>query len=378
MAQGKAVGSITIKRLTNGDSLSGRITSNKTLIQVVSEDGRGAAPDWTQLANQPTLTPLVRSNRGSTITIANFTWLLDNAEIAVYNGVDATYPGGEANFTVDTATGALTIKKNIITPGQVFEHVITCKLSLSVGGNTPTAFTVDTSVRPVIATSNGYTVYFSIDGETGTTLSGSNESVTVVPHLLQGGKTVTIDGANYKVKWYKVIGGVDNDLEITTAVSDQNKDKYQRIGNNLKVLRDGVDGSAVFVCKAFAVESGAEKEVDGESVVIDDTSDVYSIIISGKDYVDPKGTTLDEKTAKVTAAVFNASNPDSSVSVPQSGWTVDVKSNITLNDIPSEQYSISYSDGKCIFSMNVDNMYETSSSGAKTDICPVVTFEAKI
>ena len=61
-----AQGSITIKRLRNGDSLFLTLETNGIpLYQGVDPESGAVSPDWTQAANQPVITPHANSVRGN-------------------------------------------------------------------------------------------------------------------------------------------------------------------------------------------------------------------------------------------------------------------------------------------------------------------------
>lgn len=68
MSNYSAQGSITIKRLRNGDSLYVSFDTNgKPLYQGVDTSTGSVSPDWTVAANQPIITPKVTSVRGNTV-----------------------------------------------------------------------------------------------------------------------------------------------------------------------------------------------------------------------------------------------------------------------------------------------------------------------
>lgn len=365
--QQTANGSVTIRRLTNGDTLQAYLQADSTLIQVVDENGNNPAPDWST-TNQPTIVPRVYSVRGQSVQLTSVQWLLDGSEVARLTiGQQPVVTDG---FELD-AGGNLKIKTNIIKPGAVFTHTLALKANVVVGGTIASEVNAHTEIVPVQASASAYTLLLSPKEFT---LDDTVGSVTITPNLLKSTAPVTIDGVNARVKWYKVLGGSNNDEPIDAT---SKKTQYYTSGNNLIVLRDGVDGAATFVCKAEVKDSGSWAEVDGEACVVHDMTDAYNVVITGKDYVDPAGTTTEEKTCTLQAVLINTNQPDAAVQVPVGGWKVDVKSNITLLDIDSSKYTFSQSAGRASFSMNVDNMTEMIG-GVKTDICPVIIFEATI
>ena len=75
MSDYSAQGSITIKRLRNGDSLYISFNTNgKPLYQGVDTSTGSVSPDWTVAANQPIITPKVTSVRGNTVVRSSHQW----------------------------------------------------------------------------------------------------------------------------------------------------------------------------------------------------------------------------------------------------------------------------------------------------------------
>ena len=70
-----AQGSITIKRLRNGDNffISLEVTNGIPLFQGVDEKTGAVSPDWTVAANQPIITPRVTSARGNSVSLSMHT-----------------------------------------------------------------------------------------------------------------------------------------------------------------------------------------------------------------------------------------------------------------------------------------------------------------
>ena len=91
MSTYSAQGSITIKRLRNGDNffISLEITNGVPLFQGVDEKTGTASPDWTVPANQPIITPKVTSARGNAVDLSFHSWK--------YNGVALNFNGAETD-----------------------------------------------------------------------------------------------------------------------------------------------------------------------------------------------------------------------------------------------------------------------------------------
>ena len=93
-----AQGSITIKRLRNGDSLFMSLELNgKPLYQSYDDQTDTVSPDWTVAANQPIITPHVSSTKSGAVTTSLHTW--------TYNGVQLVFNGASSGGYTEDSTG---------------------------------------------------------------------------------------------------------------------------------------------------------------------------------------------------------------------------------------------------------------------------------
>lgn len=355
-------GQITLRRLTNGDTIQSYLQSDKTLIQVVDESGNNPTPDWTQSAEQPVISPVIRSTMGRSITIRTFDWYLDGSQIA---GTGMTPVDG---FEV-TSANALRIKKNIIGPGQVFSHNISFRAQITIDGKQQTEVNASTSIMAIQAGANAYTGLvepkeFTLDDQT--------EQVLITTRLLQG---VAQCSEQWRARWYRVRGGSgsQNDEEITATTEN---DHYYKQGNNLVVKRDGVDGATTFICKFEILSSGVWKEVDGESAIIHDTTDALTIEFRGVTEVDADSPEVSQRTADFYAFVINTKT-GTRQPVPEGNWSLDVKSNYTLQDLPESVYTFTEENGEVHVTSDAAKWQETID-GTVMEIEPVFIFEAVV
>lgn len=369
--QQTAVGSITIKRLRTGDSLQLTLSCPKSLFQIVDDNGNNPTPDWTTVANQPTITPIITSLRKQKITLVSCKWSLDGNEVASISSSGQTQVvTGYAITPVSTSNpfGNLTIKTNMPSSAGAYTHVLTYEASVLTGNNTtPDTITLSKDIEVRRLSSSAY--WGQIQSSNGDVLgiedsSGKQiESTTLVPHLYQGQTEMT---SGFTVQWYKVQGGgspdYNNDPPITATNSGE--DVYLN-GTNLVVKRAGVNGMAYFICRFFV--SGSDVESAG--IAIKDNADTFMIVISGDSQVDANG-----GSTTIKAQVYNL---DKGENVKANAWSVDVKNAETLQDITLTTTPSTGTDGVCTLVVKeADMKYRKDDKDIECDV--VVTFEATI
>lgn len=358
--QQTATGQITLRRLTNGDTIQSYLQSDKTLIQVVDEDGNSPTPNWTDGTKMPTITPRITSTMGRSIQVRTFDWYMDGTHIA--GSGFATVSGYEL-----MSDNGIKIKKNIIVPNQVFSHVLSFKAQILIDGKQQTEVNASTSIMAIQAGANAYTGLvepkeFTLDDQTG--------SVTIKTSLLKG---VSACDSEWRARWFRVRGGSGslNDEEITTTTENT---RYYKQGNSLVVKRDGVDGATTFIAKFEINDSGKWKEVDGESAIVHDMTDSYTIAFRGVTEVDPSSPVESERTADFYAFVINTKSGQKQ-QVEQGKWSLDAKSNYTLKDIPTTAYTFEVKNGEAHVTSDSAKWQETID-GKTVEIEPVMIFEA--
>ena len=224
------VGSIVVHQTKSGDQLSFRFETNKALWQGYNSETGSVAPDWTNAANQPVITPKAYSARqGVDVSkIGNGTW--------AYNGVALTFDSGtgistnfSGSFRVDFATDALTIIKNLAASTNQNNDLITYTGAWDNGYGETAGGQIEVSIDKI-----GTTPYNGIINLTTNTLNETNGVASLVATaVLLRGTTVMTTG--FTVKYYK--------LSAPTTV----------IGTNVNqtITRAMVDGKEDFFCEYY-------------------------------------------------------------------------------------------------------------------------------
>jgi hypothetical protein len=253
MSQYSAQGSITIRRLRNGDTCFISFRNNGVpLFQCVDPNTGVVSPDWTIAENQPTLTPQVVSARGNTVVLSGHQWS--------YNGILLVFSGATSGewtadttgkFQMNASTGALKIVKNLASKDNPASDTLHYVCSASVAGVEQTLEKdVDIQIQ-----SAGASSYAGTLTATAPILSSSETSTTLNARLFIGGTEVT----DFSVKWYR-------DDELWSA----------KTGKSITVTREEVDWSQLVIAE-FYLSSSDTQAVCRAAVRITDVSDEYKI-----------------------------------------------------------------------------------------------------
>lgn len=257
MANYSAQGSITIKRLRNGDTffITLEITNQIPLFQGVDDKAGTVSPDWTVAANQPIITPNVTSARGASVSLSFHQWQ--------YNGVTLNFNGttdtdgyrtdSTGTFKMNTLTGALRIVKNLASSTNIANDTLTYSCVATVGG---VEYNLQKSIDVLIQTV-GATSYLGYINASNQQLSSDVTSSVLTTTLWLGGAEI----ANYYVKWYR-----DN-----TLWGEKNGMKTITIGNG------DVAGTQLFIAE-FYKDSSSSTPVFRAGIRIIDASDAYQIV----------------------------------------------------------------------------------------------------
>lgn len=360
-------GSVTIKRLRNGDSLQMTLNTSKPLLQIFSISNNTFTPDWSNTANQPVLTAQVRSILGNSVSIVAAKWkvgssimmevfkagygnLLDSQDTAAR----LTYSKGMYTATLNTgASENATLRiagKPISQAADAANITITCTLYVSINGNQPVEVSKIAEIEYRSLATGGYKSWItaSYNGkDVGTILDDDTPQITLEPHLAD--VDGEMDPSKYTVEWYKEVQGADTALTNNTA--------YTKDGKKLVVKRENVEGKAVFYCK-FRL-TGSSTECEADYVEITDNTDDYNIILSP---ASPQ-VALNENIV-ITPYVYNVRT---GTKINVKSWTVEVKNAETMQDVTSGWSA----NASGVFTMNESAMYQ---NGAEFD--PVVTWIA--
>lgn len=244
-----AQGSITIKRLRNGDSLYITLESNGIpLYQGVDTSAGTVSPDWTVAANQPVLTPKVTSVRGNTVTRSSHQWKY-NGQLLLFTG--ATSADGnwrtdstgkfQINLTTGNDGGALKIIDNLANVNAVANGLLEYSCVATVSG---TNYNVSKSIDVVIQSMGASSCYGAIIASP-QTIDATNTTSTLKTILQVGASPVT----TYHVKWFKddtAWPAMDGLKQIAVGRSDVNGTQlfiaefYLKATDTTPVARAGV------------------------------------------------------------------------------------------------------------------------------------------
>lgn len=249
-----AQGSITIRRLRNGDSIYISFDTNDVdLYQGVDVESGEVSPDWTVAANQPIRTPRVVSSNGNAVGLSQHTW--SRAGIAIVFSVDkgqGWFADATGTFQMNTTTGALRITKNLATKTTLGSINLKWSAVLTTQG-AEQSIAKDMDVRIGNMGSSSY-----VGAIVATTEQISSTTLTTIlkSSLRLGSVSVT----DYYPKWWK----------DDTAWTAKNGDK------NPVVTRNDVDGTQLFICR-FYKNSTDTTELAVYAIRIIDVSDEYQV-----------------------------------------------------------------------------------------------------
>jgi hypothetical protein len=278
-----AQGSITIRRLRNGDSLFISFDSNNVdLYQGVDTESGAIFPDWTVTANQPIRTPRVSSSRGYAVTLSLQKWYRAGQEISFsVNGGDGWWADATGTFKMQVDTGALKICKNLANRDSV--------------GNVNLKWS---------AVASSYVGTLLAESEQ---ISSLNTSTTLSTSLRLGTEAV----ANYHTKWFK-------DNEQLTDFAGQ---------KTLEVTRSMVDGIQLFICEFYKTISDVSP-IYRAGIRIIDVSDEFQI-----NFTVTSGNEVDTGTdVTVVASIMNMTTK-TVVPSGDADWTLTLLNNSTLETI---------------------------------------------
>ena len=255
MSTYSAQGSITIKRLRNGDNffISLEITNGVPLFQGVDEKTGVPSPDWSVAANQPIITPRVSSARGNAVDLSFHVWK--------YNGVSLNFNGAETDgwkldstgkFKMNVSTGALRIVQNLASKTNCANDTLTYECVATISG---VEYNLTKSIDVLIQTvgANGYVGFILASTEQ---LTADVTSCTLDTKLMLAADNVT----SYYVKWYK----------DDTLWSAKNGQKTITVGRN------DVDGTQLFIAE-FYKDSTSTTPLYRAGVRIIDTLDEFQV-----------------------------------------------------------------------------------------------------
>lgn len=235
MSNYSAQGSITIKRLRNGDSIFLSLELNgKPLYQSYDDQTGSVIPDWSVAANQPVLTPKASTTRGNTVSLSMHKW--------VYNGVELIFNGATSGdyiidstgkFARNPTNGALKIIANLASAINIANDTLAYSCVATVAG---TEYNLSKSVDIQIQKGGASSYYGFINAST-TQLDAEHDTATLASELWLAAAQIS----DYYIKWYKG----------TTEWADKAGQK------TITVSRADVDGSQLFIAEFYKSQGDA-------------------------------------------------------------------------------------------------------------------------
>lgn len=248
-SQYSAQGSITIKRLRNGDSLFISLDLNGVpLYQGIDTTTGNPSPNWKTATTKPTITPKVTSVRGNNVARSSSQWAYNGVTLlftgeTTGNGTWRTDSTGKFQICLNNGTsdeGALRIIDNLAESDAVANGQLTYSCVATVSG---TNYNLSKSIDVIIQSIGASSYYGYVTADT-TILDADNETTKLTAKLLLDTQDVT---SGVYVKWYR-----DNELwlpdsGLSTSVTQ----------GTVEVTRANVDGTQLFIAEFYILESGA-------------------------------------------------------------------------------------------------------------------------
>ena len=294
-----AQGSITIKRLRNGDSLFLTLQNNgKPLYQGVDPLSGAVHPDWSQAANQPVITPVANSVRGNLVTLSNHLWYDNNSTVPLaFTGATSGdwTTDSTGKFQLNNTTGALKIIDNLASLTNIANDSLTYKAIATVAG---VEYNVEKSVD-ILIQNVGASSYVGFIIASTEQLTSSVLTATLTTQL----QLAAEDISNYHVRWYK------DDTEW------QDKAGMKVV----TVTRDDVAGTQLFIAEFYKSSSDTDP-VYRAGVRIIDTLDDFQIIC----YITSTNKEVDTGSPVTVAAKIVNQTTNAVVTPTNPTWRMDV------------------------------------------------------
>ncbi len=345
-----AQGSITVKRLRNGDTIFLTFNLNGIALFQAWDDQTGAAvPDWTVDANRPVITPAASSTRGESVTLSGHVWKY-NGTTLIFNGttVGAYTMDSTGKFGLNLDNGALKIFANLANSLNTANDTLTYSCVATVLG---LEYNLSKSVTVQIV-KGGASSYVGLVIASTTQLSADTPQATLNTQLW----LAAIQQNSYYVKWYK----------------DNTEWVEKRGSSSITISRSDVNGSQLFIAE-FYLSSGDTNYVARAGLSIVDIGDEIMIV----PYISSLNKEVDtNKPVTVAARVIKTS--DGSILTPSNPtylflamdgktWTERKRSTtssieITTNetDIENESGNMEYHDMEVIVEIEFDSLVTQS------------------
>lgn len=281
-----------VTALEDGSTIHGSLSSDKTLTQIV---GTSVQPNWTQAANQPTITLRVMKG-ASYLTAQQYKWYINGTEIT---DSDSRFQKGTTTIS-GIVCPTLKIVQNLGGPGNQDLDIITIAGKVESNG-AMIDFSAGIEVKISRSTGSGYVPSLGfVNGKSWIDTSG--ERICIY------GMLATEEGAvsGYTCRWYK-----NYDTEITATSGTGSYVSTVTIGGVtypcLYLAEGDVDDFTVLRCEYYI--SGTL--VAQETANIDDEQDPDRMYITyGANSAAYEGTPASLKSGSVTFNIWVAGNDD--------------------------------------------------------------------
>lgn len=260
-------GAITITLVRQGDTVSTSLEASKDLFQAISADGGVIAPDWTVVANQPTIIPKILSSLTAnyiSIVAGSDEWSYNFQKLTFNAAGVCTAPANCIGKFKRNAAGTLTIINNLASATNKNADIIKFEAVVNTGFETPVSATIDVRIEEVTAS-----VYTGLVDLNTTTISTAAGTITAKARLLSGVTEMT--ASMYSCRWWKSVPSAED--------TDGTLDNWIRFkaeaDKTLTITAADVDGQETFKCEFI---------VDGKSVSTSlfnamDTQDPCAILL---------------------------------------------------------------------------------------------------
>lgn len=273
-------GSITIKRLRNGDSIFLTLELNgKPLYQAVDKQTGSVVPSWSIEANRPVITPHASSTRNNTVALSAHKWMYNGVEIEFNGASSGDYVlDSSGTFGRNPVNGALKIFKDLASATNFASDSLQYSCVATVAG---VEYNMSKSIDVQIVVGGASSYYGFIKAST-TQLDDANVTATLATELWLAAAAES----NYYVKWYK-----DTDEWVANAGK-----------KTITITRDDVSGAQLFIAE-FYKNQGDTNYIYRAAVSVIDTYD--EIILTP--YISSANKTVnDNMPVTVSARLINA------------------------------------------------------------------------
>lgn len=324
-----AQGSITIRRLRNGDSLAISFDSNNVdTYQGIDPTSGLVSPDWTVPANQPIRTPRVTSSLQNAVVMNSHSWKRSGIAL-VFNGASANgwQVDSTGKFKMELLTGAIRIIDNIATIASVGLINMEWSALVTVGGS-ETIISKDFDIRIGNMGASSYVGAITTDTSQ---LTKQKDSTVLRSSLRLGADNIP----NYYTKWLK-------DGDVFRAMSETDVASNELSNHNVSVGRADVDAKQLFICEFYTTKEGSPIPVARYGIQILDSGDPLLVVLTATtNEIDAS------HPAVVTAKLYKTSDMVTEYDPDGATWKMMLYNNtsfVKIRDVPDKVITVTTAD----------------------------------